>query len=119
MTGSSPSPTRPRHHSLTAVATAQIGLTIALAIAVVLLTVSNTHLTGSIHTEEISNCQAANVNRHQDQQIYNAFLGLPAIAHPQYITAVSRAAQVTAVARLHDQIATAYAPRNCQRVYEP
>jgi hypothetical protein len=99
------------------VGAAQVTLTIALAIAVVLLALSNGHLSGAIHTEDINNCHSGNTTRLAEARIDRGILALPALSHPAGLTPAAAHAQAGAVTTLRHDITAAYALRDCAAVY--
>jgi hypothetical protein len=67
--------------------------------------------------DAVNACELANGNRSEDVRIINEILNLPAISKPQFITPVMRAAQDAALARVHANVKTAYALRDCAAEY--
>jgi hypothetical protein len=89
----------------------------ALVVLVVCLVLRVSSVQGSQHADTITACNLANGNRTQDVKILGDILALPAIARPQYITPVMRAAQDAAVAKVNAEIRSAYALRDCPALY--
>jgi hypothetical protein len=68
-------------------------------------------------TNAVNACRLANGNRTEDVRIINEILNLPAISKPQFITPAMRAAQAAALVRVHADVKTAYALRDCAAEY--
>lgn len=68
------------------------------------------------HTNLVSACDEANVDRTEYVRIVDAILALPGVTHPQVSAEVGRV-QAAALVRLRAQAAAAYAPRDCVAQY--
>jgi len=84
---------------------------------VIYLVIDVAGVAGGNRTNAVNACRLANGNRTEDVRIINEILNLPAIAKPQFITPAMRAAQDAALAKVHADVKTAYALRDCQAEY--
>ena len=71
----------------------------------------------AIHSSDITACNIDKHHRTEAIQVLHALINLPAITHPEFQTRVYYKEQQAQYKVLNAQINTAFALRNCQKLY--